>query len=163
LESLVLPKTALLILQFEVSRCDAKGTSFLLRETDILLDQLFEQNDTILPLPSSKESIDDQFKSIHELFRLCQVFERLLVVHCVRHLRDFHGRPEISHTIKKPVYEREHCHHKPVLSAGKFQCFARLETKLNDRSLLHHYELSQRSARYKILNTSEHERQEKSD
>jgi hypothetical protein len=48
-------------------------------------------------------------------------FERLLVVPCVRHLGDFHGRPEILHTIKNPIYEREHCHHKPVISAGKFQ------------------------------------------
>jgi hypothetical protein len=41
--------------------------------------------------------------------------------------------------------------------------FTRLETKLNVRSLLHHYELTQRSARYKILNTTEHELQERSD
>jgi hypothetical protein len=41
-------------------------------------------------------------KSIHELFRSCQVFERLLVVHRV-HLPDFRGRSEIVHTIQKPV------------------------------------------------------------
>jgi hypothetical protein len=41
--------------------------------------------------------------------------------------------------------------------------FARLKTKLNVRSSLHHYELSERSARYKILNTTEHEWQERSD
>jgi hypothetical protein len=88
---------------------------------EVLLDEFFEPNATILPLPSSEESFDYQLKSIHEQFRSCQVFERLLVVHCVRHLRDFHGRPEILHTIQKPAYKKEHCHHKPVLSAGKFQ------------------------------------------
>jgi hypothetical protein len=31
----------------------------------------------------------------------------------------------------------------------QLESFARLETKLNLRSLLHHYELSQRSSRYK--------------
>jgi hypothetical protein len=46
-------------------------------------------------------------KSINELFRSCQVFKRLLVVHCVRHLRDLHGRPEILHITQNPVYERE--------------------------------------------------------
>jgi hypothetical protein len=71
------------------------------------------------------------------------VFERLVVVHCFRHLRDFHGRPEILHTIQKAVYEREHCHHMPVFQVESFSgCFARLETTLNVRSLLHHYELS---------------------
>jgi hypothetical protein len=38
--------------------------------------------------------------------------------------------------------------------------FARLETKLNVPSLLHHYELL---LRYKILNTTGHERQYRSD
>jgi hypothetical protein len=38
-----------------------------------------------------------------------------------------------------------------------------LETKLHVHFLNHHYELSQRSARYKILNTTEHERQERND
>jgi hypothetical protein len=42
-------------------------------------------------------------------------------------------------------------------------CFARLETKLNARYMLHHCELSQRSALYKILNTTENECQERSD
>jgi hypothetical protein len=110
-----------LILQCEVSRCHSIGTSFLFPETEALLDKFFELNETILPLPSSEELFDHQLKLINELFRPCQVFERLLVVHFVSQLRDFHGRPEILHTIQKPVYEREHCHHKPVLSAGKFQ------------------------------------------
>jgi hypothetical protein len=65
LESLVLPKRALLILQCEVSRCHARGTSFHFPETEVLLDEFFEPNDTILPLPSSEESFDDQLKSIH--------------------------------------------------------------------------------------------------
>jgi hypothetical protein len=38
MESLVLPKTALLILQCEVSRCHARGTSFLFPETEVSLD-----------------------------------------------------------------------------------------------------------------------------
>jgi hypothetical protein len=42
-------------------------------------------------------------------------------------------------------------------------CFAHLETKFNARSLLHHYELLQQSAWYKILNMTEHEQQEISD
>jgi hypothetical protein len=41
--------------------------------------------------------------------------------------------------------------------------FARLQTKLNVHSHLYHCEFSQRSARYKILNTTEHERQDRSD
>jgi hypothetical protein len=48
LESLVSPKTALLILQCEVSRCDARGTSFLFHETEVLLHEFFEPNKKIL-------------------------------------------------------------------------------------------------------------------
>jgi hypothetical protein len=48
----------------------------------------------MLPLPSSEESFDHQLKSVHDL----------LVIHCVCHLRDFHGHPRILHTIQKPVY-----------------------------------------------------------
>jgi hypothetical protein len=61
-ESLVLPKTALLILQCEVSRCHARGTSFIFPETEVLLDEFFEPTETILPLPSSEESFDDHSK-----------------------------------------------------------------------------------------------------
>jgi hypothetical protein len=50
LESLVLPKTALLILQCEVLHCYARGTSFLFPKTEVLLDKFFEPNETILPL-----------------------------------------------------------------------------------------------------------------
>jgi hypothetical protein len=59
------------------------------------------------------------------------------------HLRDFHGCPDILQTIQKPMYKRQYCHHKSVLSAGKFQfcCFAYLGTKLNVCSLLHHYDV----------------------
>jgi hypothetical protein len=39
LESLVMPKTALLILQCEVSCCHARGTSFLFPESEVLLDK----------------------------------------------------------------------------------------------------------------------------
>jgi hypothetical protein len=42
-------------------------------------------------------------KSIRKLFRLCQVFEKLLVIHCIRHLLDFHYWPKILHTIYKPI------------------------------------------------------------
>lgn len=49
LESFVLPKTALLVLQCEVSHCLAGGTSFLFAETDILLHKFFEPNKTVLP------------------------------------------------------------------------------------------------------------------
>jgi hypothetical protein len=62
LESLLLPKTAILVLQYEVSRCRAKGTSSLDPETEILLDELFEPNEIILPVPSPEESFDDQLK-----------------------------------------------------------------------------------------------------
>jgi hypothetical protein len=48
LESLVLSKTALLILQYEVSHFYAKGTSFLFPETEVLLDKFFEPNKTVL-------------------------------------------------------------------------------------------------------------------
>jgi hypothetical protein len=49
LESLALPKTALLILQCEVLHCHSRGSSFLVPETNILLDEFFEPNKTILP------------------------------------------------------------------------------------------------------------------
>jgi hypothetical protein len=49
LESLVLTKTTLLILQFEVSHYYARGTSFLFLETEVLLDEFFEPNKKILP------------------------------------------------------------------------------------------------------------------
>jgi hypothetical protein len=49
LESLILAKTALLILQSEVSHCHARGTSFLFPETEVLLDKFFKPNETILP------------------------------------------------------------------------------------------------------------------
>jgi hypothetical protein len=67
----------------------------------------------------------------------------------------------LAYHSKTHVQEREHCHLKTVLSAESFSsCFAHIETKLNVHSLLHHYELSQQPARYKILNTTEHKRQE---
>jgi hypothetical protein len=44
LESCVLPKTALLILQFLVSSCHAKVSSLLLLETEVLLGEFFETN-----------------------------------------------------------------------------------------------------------------------
>jgi hypothetical protein len=46
LESLVLPKTILLILQFEVLFYPARGTSSLYPETEVLLDEIFEPNET---------------------------------------------------------------------------------------------------------------------
>jgi hypothetical protein len=49
LESLVLPKTAVLMLQCQISRCHARGTSFLFPETEVLLNEFFEPNETILP------------------------------------------------------------------------------------------------------------------
>jgi hypothetical protein len=49
LESLVSPKNTLVMLQCEVSRCHARGTSFLFPETEVLLDELFDPNETVLP------------------------------------------------------------------------------------------------------------------
>jgi hypothetical protein len=49
LDFIVLPKTVLLILQCEVSRCHARRTSFLFPETEVILDEFFEPNETILP------------------------------------------------------------------------------------------------------------------
>jgi hypothetical protein len=61
------------------------------------------------------------------------------------------------------------CTRESIVTASPFyrlesfiSCFARLETKLNVLSLFHHYGLSQLSARCKILNTTDHERQERS-
>jgi hypothetical protein len=85
------------------------------------------------------------------MFRSCQVFEWLLVVHCF-HLRDFQGRPEISHTIQNQCTRENIVTTRLLYRLESFNSgFARLETKLNVRSLLHHYELSQRCARYKNL------------
>jgi hypothetical protein len=58
LKFFVLPKTALLILQFEGSQCHVGGTNVLFPETVALLGEFFEPNETILPLPSSEESSD---------------------------------------------------------------------------------------------------------
>jgi hypothetical protein len=86
------------------------------------------------------------------------VFEQQLVICCIHHFREFYGCPKILHTIKKTVYEGEHCHHKSVLQMESFSsCCAHLETKLKICSFLYHYELSQQFAWYKILNTTEHE------
>jgi hypothetical protein len=49
-----------------------------------------------------------------------------------RHLRGFHGRPEILRTIQNPVYVRQHCHQKLVYKLESFSCsFVRPETKLS--------------------------------
>jgi hypothetical protein len=69
-----LPKTALRVVHCEVSRCNARGSSFLFPVTEVLLDEIFEPNETILPLPSSRESFGNQLKSIHEMFcTICTV------------------------------------------------------------------------------------------
>jgi hypothetical protein len=49
LESLVLPKTALSVLQCEVSHCPTRETSFLFFEIEVLLKEFFEPNETTLP------------------------------------------------------------------------------------------------------------------
>jgi hypothetical protein len=61
-ESLVLPKTALLILHCEVSCCHARGTSFHFRDTQVLLDEFFEPSETILPrtIPYSAPDLVEQ-------------------------------------------------------------------------------------------------------
>jgi hypothetical protein len=111
-----------------------------------------------------QKSFDCQLKSFPELFWSCQVFERLLIVHCIRDLRDFHCRPEFLRTFENP------CTRENVVTKSLFyqlenfsSWFARLETKVSSRSLLYLYELSQRSTRYRILNTTEHERKKRSD
>jgi hypothetical protein len=106
--------------------------------------------------------------AISRIFAIASAFReaegRLLLGSSWRSSRPSLNRLNNSNTIQKPVYERQHCHHKPIYQLESFSsCFARFESKLNTRSLLHHYTLSQRSARYKILNTAEHERQERSD
>jgi hypothetical protein len=73
LESLVLPKTALLILQCEVSHCHARGPSFLFPENEVLLlvDEFFEPNETVLPhyIPYSLSDLVEQI--FCELFPDC--------------------------------------------------------------------------------------------
>jgi hypothetical protein len=49
LESLVLPRTAVLMLQCEVSRRHIRAVDFLFPKTEFLLDEFFEPNETILP------------------------------------------------------------------------------------------------------------------
>jgi hypothetical protein len=62
-ESLVFPKTALLILKYDVLRCHARGTSFLFPETEALLDRFFELNETILQhtIPYSLSDMAEHF------------------------------------------------------------------------------------------------------
>jgi hypothetical protein len=48
-ETLFVPKIALLIVQYEVSRCHTRGTSFLFPETEVLLEEFFEPKETVLP------------------------------------------------------------------------------------------------------------------
>jgi hypothetical protein len=155
LESLVLPKTALLILQ--VSCCHARGTSSLFPEPEVLLNKFFESNEKILPLPSSKESFDNQLKSIHELFQSCQVFDGLLNVHCII-FEILMAVPKSCIPFKNPCTRDSIVTITLLYKLESFNsCFAGLKTKLNVCSLLHHYELSQRSAWHKILNMTQHE------
>jgi hypothetical protein len=58
-----------------------------------------------------RPSVEISFRTVS----IMSVIERLLVVHCVRHLRDFHGSPESLHNLKN-IPSR-----KPVLSAGRIQ------------------------------------------
>jgi hypothetical protein len=62
MRSLVLPKTALFIPQCEVSHCHARGTSFLFPETEVLLNEFFEPNETIFPnnIPYSLSDLMEQ-------------------------------------------------------------------------------------------------------
>jgi hypothetical protein len=62
LESLVLPKTALLILHCEFSRLHERGTSFLFTETEVLLGKFSEPIETILPhnIPYSPSDLVEQ-------------------------------------------------------------------------------------------------------
>jgi hypothetical protein len=61
-EYLVLPKIALLVLQCESSRYHARGARFLFSETEVLLDEFFEPNGTILPhnIPCSPFDLAEQ-------------------------------------------------------------------------------------------------------
>jgi hypothetical protein len=49
LESLVLPQSALLVLQRKVLLCHARGTSFLLPKTEVSINEFFEPNETVIP------------------------------------------------------------------------------------------------------------------
>jgi hypothetical protein len=62
LKSLVFRKTALLILQCEVSHRHARGTSFLFPDTEVLLNKFFESYETILPrnIPYSPSDLVEQ-------------------------------------------------------------------------------------------------------
>jgi hypothetical protein len=77
----------------------------------------------------------------------------MLFAHCFRHLRGFHSRPEIVHPIKNTVYERERI--VTIILVYQLESFssryACLETNPNVLSLLHRYELLQRSEQQKIL------------
>jgi hypothetical protein len=61
-EPSVLPKTPLLILQCQVSRCHSRGTSFLFPETEVLLGKFFKPNETIVPhnIPYSPSDLVEQ-------------------------------------------------------------------------------------------------------
>lgn len=62
LESFVLPKTALLMLQCEVSHCHAGGTSFLFHENRGLTNKFFETDEIVLPhiIPYSLPDLVEQ-------------------------------------------------------------------------------------------------------
>lgn len=76
LESLVCQKTALLLLQVEVSRCHAGGTSLLCPETGVLFEELFESNETIFPhnIPYSPSHLMEQILPVEECDQHCFVF-----------------------------------------------------------------------------------------
>jgi hypothetical protein len=67
----VLLKIVLWLLQYEVSEFDAGGASFLLPENEVLLDEKFETNETMLPnyFPYSPSYMVEQI--LYEWFPGC--------------------------------------------------------------------------------------------
>jgi hypothetical protein len=112
------------------------------------------------------EPIDDLVSSFHRHLRLCLHFERMKNAR----FKNLKIIVPISKLFKLPKY-----HYKPrtresaVTINLSYQlesfssCFGLIQAELNVRILHHTYELLQLSARYKILNTTEHERQDRSD
>jgi hypothetical protein len=158
-----LPKTASLILQCEVSHYHARGTSFLFPETEVLLNQFFEPNETIFLFHHFKSCSAINWNQFTNCFNDVRCLNScwsptVFVIFLIFTVAPKFCIPFKNLCTRESIVTISLSYHLESFSC----CFAHLETKLNVRSMLHHYELSQRSARYKILNMTDHEQQERS-
>jgi hypothetical protein len=142
-----------------------KAFSSSVRQCETNLSQFFRfPRSSTKILQTVSLLISSFFSIIRRGIRSCQVLERLLVS------AEF-LIPEIFKAVPKSCmpFTNPRTRESIVVISIFYQlenfssCSVHLETKLSSRSSLYHYELSRGSARYRILNTTEHGRREGSD